>query len=165
MGIGKVAWKAGLKTVASQIVEGVSKAVTGSWRGTGEMWRLLKSAALRKGSAFVKGRAFVKELVSIVWQLRKGYSSGYWRGRARSLGLQLQHTWVMNKSWWMPEGLRNSWLNLIEVPAAFNNWMNGVLWREHSFRLFMNTLVKADFMATYNLTLEVTQDNPEAYAY
>ena len=54
-------------------------------------------------------------------------------------------------SGWAPAFLRNAGWNLMEVPAAFNLWMNtGV--SNHVLRLTMSTLVKAELLASYGLT-------------
>jgi hypothetical protein len=157
-GLGKLLFKGGARLLASEFAEGVGRAIAGNWRATGETLRLLKSAAGRGASEF--GR----ELLGMVWQLRSfsNFSARYWQGRANALGMQLHHVWAMNKSW-VPNVFKNSGINLLEIPRAFNNWMGGIAWREHTFRLFMSTLVKADFLASYNLTLELTQDSPNSY--
>ncbi len=151
----KLLWKGGAKLLASELAEGFGRAIAGSWRATGETFRILKSGAGRGV------RQLGRELLSVVWQAKtfKYFSQKYWRGTANALGMQLHHVWAMNKSW-VPDVLKNSGLNMLEIPRAFNNWMGGIAFREHTFRLFMSTLVKADFLAAYNLTEMATQDGP-----
>jgi RHS repeat-associated protein len=52
-------------------------------------------------------------------------SRQYWRqsaGGATAAGNQLGHIWVRNSARWMPQGLRNAGLNLVELPRAINHW-------------------------------------------
>jgi hypothetical protein len=139
-GVGKVIVKGGVALATSEFFHGVRLMFTGNWRAKGETLRLL----------FGKSKFGPLE---ILWnpKLFVDVSKQYWRGTANQLGMQLQHLWAMNSTRWVPTGLRNSGLNLLEIPKAFNHWMsNGV--SNQVFRLGVGTLVKADFLGSYSIT-------------
>ncbi|MBV8883134.1 MAG: hypothetical protein JO235_03930 [Chroococcidiopsidaceae cyanobacterium CP_BM_RX_35] len=145
VGAGRLMVKGGVALLGSEFMQGAKLAVSGSWRAFGNTLRLLRNPR----TAF--------SLRNILWDARNfgAVSKQYWRGTAKALGMQLQHLWVMNSTRWAPQALRNSGINLLEIPAAFNHWMGGIAFREHTFRLFMSTLIKADFLGTYSLTEKV----------
>jgi RHS repeat-associated protein len=136
MGAGKVIYRGGISLFSSQVAEGVSRAVLGNWRWFGNTAYSLRSA---------------------IWNnVRYGTASrNHWQGTARQLGMQLQHLWFLNSSKWAPQAIRNAGLNLLEVPAAFNNWMGAIGWRNDAFKLFVLTVLKGSAFGSYDLTQEI----------
>lgn len=140
-GVGKVLVRGGAAFAASEFAQGLRLAFSRpSWRTFGETGRLLT------------GRAQYT-LKDLVWNPKvfEKVSKQYWRGTANKLGMQLQHLWAMHSTKWVPLGLRNSGLNLLEVPARFNHWMGAGV-SNQVFRLGIGTAVKADLMASYEMT-------------
>lgn len=135
----KLLAKGGAKLLGSEIVQGITLALKGNWRAFGNTLYSLKTA---------------------FWNFRAGsLSKNYWEGTAKLLGMQLQHLWVLNSTRWVPRALRNSGLNLLEIPAVFNHWMGGIAFREHSFRLFTLTLLKASFFGAYDTTQALMEES------
>jgi len=155
VGAGRLIARGGVALLGSEIAEGAKLAISGSWRSFGETWRLLTTPKYFATKLRNLGRIF--------WDSssRSALSSRYWRGTANALGMQLQHLWAMHSTSWLPQGLRNAGFNLLEVPAAFNHWMGGIAFREHGFRLFVSTLLKADFFGTYALTEQLLKNENE----
>ncbi|BAY73414.1 hypothetical protein NIES23_62420 (plasmid) [Trichormus variabilis NIES-23] len=61
-------------------------------------------------------------------------SKQYWRVSGGANGNNLHHLFFQNQSQWIPQGIRNSGLNLLELPASINNWAGGRLGRELAIR-------------------------------
>lgn len=69
----------------------------------------------------------------------------YWRVSRGANGNNLHHWLFQNQSTWIPQGLRNSGLNLLELPASINNWAGGRLGRELTIRLSVAGTLGATF--------------------
>lgn len=88
----------------------------------------------------------------------KAVRGEYWsrNASARAEGMQLQHTWFMNKDLRFPQWARNAGLNLIEVPGRLNSWMGDNVWRNRMFRFQVASLLGVAGTASYETTLELT---------
>jgi len=78
----------------------------------------------------------------------------YW-GRnpsGRADGMQLQHTWFMDKDLRFPQWARNAGLNLIEVPGRLNSWMGDHVWRNRAFRFQVTSLLGVAGTAAHETT-------------
>jgi hypothetical protein len=125
---------------------GVSLAADGPWRPVGNTWRMLRSNRIRYGprNIFYDSRTF------------GAVSTQYWRVSRGAQGKALHHWLVQNQSRWVPRGLRNAGINLLEVPAGLNTWMGGRLLREAGFRVAVLSTLGATGYTSYSLTRAVT---------
>jgi len=64
----------------------------------------------------------------------KSVSDQYWRVSGGANGKNLHHWLFQNQTKWIPRGIRNSGLNLLELPARLNNWAGGRFLREALIR-------------------------------
>ena len=114
-------------------------AIQGSYRPFGNTSHLLKN----KGIQYTWKNMF--------WDSRnfKAVSQQYWRVSNGAKGSALHHLWFENQYKWIPEGIRNAGLNLLEIPAGLNTWMGGRPMREWMFRVGVSSLMTSTFKASY----------------
>ena len=117
----------------------LSYAVKGPWRPIGNTWKLLKNPRTKY------------TLKNIVYDNRKfkAVSGQYWRVTKGAHGKHLHHLFGQNHTKWIPQGLKNCGLNLLEVPGPLNSWMGGMLAREVGFRIGVISLLTSTTYAGY----------------
>jgi hypothetical protein len=91
---------------------------------------------------------------NLFWDPRrfKAISLQYWSRSGGAHGMNLHHLWIQNQSRWVPQGIRNSGLNLLEIPGSLNNWMGGRMAREVGFRLATGSLLAGTGYGSYKGT-------------
>ena len=80
---------------------------------------------------------------NIFWNNKpfRSVRSQYWRVSGGANGKNLHHWFCQNQTRWISQGLRNSGLNLLELPASLNNWAGGRLTRELAIRTSILTIL------------------------
>jgi hypothetical protein len=109
----------------------------GAWGAVGGVGGLLNGARLLSNTGRLLRNSRVRYSMSnMFWDNRnfRAVSQQYWR-RSGGAGTQhLHHIWVQNQTRWVPKGVRNSGINLMELPAGINRWAGGRRAREITIR-------------------------------
>ncbi|MDP9373954.1 MAG: DUF6531 domain-containing protein, partial [Chloroflexota bacterium] len=141
-------------TGIQEYAQGVNLARQGPWRIFGargpfnwQLWRPGRNPRLRYAfrNIFYNDRPY------------EAVSRQYWRGQAN--GNSLQHLWAMNSTRWVPQGLRNAGLNLLETPGALNSWMTNMPSRNYAFRATVSAILAGTGYGTYKITEFLTGES------
>ena len=68
----------------------------------------------------------------------------------------------MNSTRWVPQGLRNAGLNLLEIPGALNSWMTNMPSRNYAFRATVSAILAGTGYGAYKITEFLTGDSGAA---
>lgn len=147
-----VAWEsAGNGALRAGAREMWNRSVNGNWRAIGNTWRLLRNPNLKNRytwrELFFNRRPTGSDAASSA-SIRSQYWSQTPNG-LRADGKALHHWFFQNQNRLIPQGIKDSTFNLLEVPGPLNSWMGGHIGREWSFRAGILTILGLDFAASY----------------
>lgn len=71
--------------------------------------------------------------------------------------IELQHLWWMNSNKHIPQGIKNSGLNLLEIPDEFNTWMSNKKTRNWTFRAIVLSILAASAWAGWDVGSYLTE--------
>jgi RHS repeat-associated protein len=140
-------------TGVDEVATATGLAREGPWRTFGETWEMLRNRRVQYNLLDLAYDNRTRAAVLSQYRGRPGWAVG--------IGNSIQHLWAMESSAWVPRGLRQAGLNLIEVPGALNSWMTNIPARNIGFRAAVASILTATGLGAYEVTsLTLGEETP-----